>query len=80
MKWKKAGGSAVTGYEIAVADNEEFDNARSVKVKGISKVSKAVSRMIAGKTYYVRVRTFQKEKRKTYYSEWSKAKQVAVKK
>ena len=80
VKWKKTAGNKVTGFEIAVADNAEFENARSVKAKGAGTLSRIVPKMVKGKTYYVKVRSYQKAEGKIYYSEWSNIKQVMINK
>ena len=39
-----------------------------------------IKKLIKGKKYYVRVRTYQKVSGKTYYSAWSGSKNVTIKK
>ncbi len=79
VKWKKVSG--VTGYQIQYATNSGFTkNKKSTTVKGASKVSKTLSKLKKGKTYYVRIRTYKTVSGTKYYSSWSSAKKVKIKK
>lgn len=49
-------------------------------IAGSSKTSVKVSNIKGGKTYYVQVRTYKKIGGGYYYSTWSKAKAVKVRK
>ncbi len=78
VKWKKVSG--VTGYQIQYSTNKNFKSGnKTVKVSGASKVSKTISKLKKGKTYYVRVRTYKKVSGTTYYSSWTSKKKVKVK-
>ena len=84
-KWKKQAAkmstSAITGYQLQYSLKKTFKSGnKSVNVKGAKTVSKAVSKLKAKKTYYVRIRTYKKVSGKTYYSPWSAAKKVTTKK
>lgn len=72
VKWKK--GSGVSGYEIQYSLNEDFSDAKTLKVKDPEKTETTVSKLKGNKKYYVRIRTFQQAGKKTYYSDWSSAK------
>ena len=75
--WKKA--KDASGYQIQYSPNKYFEGGnKAVKVKKAKNVKKTVKKLKAGK-YYVRVRTYKTVKKKTYYSNWSKAKVVTVK-
>ena len=77
VNYKKAKGA--TGYQVQYSKNKYFASGnKTVKVKGAKNVKKTVKKLKAGK-YYVRVRTYKTVKKKTYYSNWSKAKAVTVK-
>ena len=85
IKWKKQAAkmtrSRISGYQIQLATNSKFTkNRKTVKVKGYSKVSKKVTKLKGGKKYYVKIRTYMTTGGRTYYSPWSKAKTVKVKK
>ena len=71
---KKA--ASVTGYQIQYGTKKNFKGAKSVKTKA---TTKTVSKL-AKKKYYVRVRTYKVVDGKTYYSSWSGAKTVTIKK
>ena len=43
-------------------------------------VSKVISKLMKNKTYYVRIRTYQTVSKVKYYSAWSAAKSVKIKK
>ncbi|MBQ9060460.1 MAG: hypothetical protein IJ128_04905 [Firmicutes bacterium] len=85
IKWKKQAAkmtkSRISGYQIQLATNSKFTkNKKTVKVKGCKKVSKKVTKLKGGKKYYVKIRTYMTTGGKTYYSPWSKAKTVKIKK
>ena len=48
-----------SGYQIVLAMNKKFSNARKVTVSGTKNVSKTVSGLKTGKTYYVKVRAYK---------------------
>ena len=57
---KKSGKtSGVSGYQIVLATNKKFSNATKVTVSGTKNVSKTVSGLKTGKTYYVKVRAYK---------------------
>lgn len=52
---------------------------KTVTVKGYTKTSKKISKLKKKKTYYVRVRTYKKVGKTTFYSTWSKTKHIKTK-
>ncbi len=88
VKWKK--GSKIkkdyvtkSGYQIQYSTSKSFKSGsktKSVKVSSMSKTKKTLSKLKKGKTYYVRVRRYAKAFGNNYYSNWSSAKKVKVKK
>ena len=85
VKWKKQSAkmakSRITGYQIQLATNKKFTkNKKTVNVKGYKKVSKKVTNLKGGKTYYLKIRTYKTIKGKKYYSKWSKVKAIKTKK
>ena len=85
VKWAKQSAkmakSRITGYQIQLATNKKFTkNKKTVNVKGYKKVSKKVTKLKGGKTYYVKIRTYKTIKGKKYYSKWSKVKTIKTKK
>ena len=85
VKWKKQT-SQTTGYEIAYSTSRKFTkkNTKKATVKKNKAASRSVSKLKAGKKYYVRIRTYKtvKANGKTVklYSKWSKVKTVKTKK
>ena len=74
---KKMSKSRITGYQIQLATDKNFtENKRTVTVKGYKKTSVKVTKLKAKKKYYVRIRTYKKQKSGKYYSKWSKVKTV----
>ena len=73
VSWKKVKG--VTGYEIEYGLKQDFKGAKKVKVQKAETVQKALTRLGAGKKYYVRVRAYKKVGKKTYCSAWTKGSQ-----
>lgn len=78
LKWKKEAKAA--GYEIQYATKSTFSNAKTVKIKKKTTVSKTISKLTSKKTYYVRIRSFAvATDGSTSYSGWSSTKKVLVK-
>lgn len=78
VKWKKQA-SQVTGYQIQYSTSKKMTGAKTVRVKGASKISYTKKSLSAKKRYYVRVRTYRTVSGKTYYSSWSSIKSVRTK-
>ena len=79
VSWKKVPSQA-TGYQIQYATNSRFTkNRKSVTIKSYRTTSKNITKLKAKKKYYVRVRSYKKVGKTTYYSGWSKAKTVKTK-
>lgn len=73
LSWKKASGG-IAGYEIQYSKEALFETPENtVKVAGGNKVSKTISNLKAGTTYYFRVRTYKAVREKVAYSAWSEA-------
>ena len=78
VKWKKK--SSITGYQIQYSTNSKFKkNNKKIKIKNAKTVSKKITKLKASKKYYVRIRTYKIVNKKTYYSSWSKKKNVTTK-
>jgi hypothetical protein len=80
MKVTWAKNSKATGYEIQYATSSRFSSAKKVKVTSYKTTTKNISSLTKGKKYYVRVRSYKVVNGKTYYSVWSSAKSVTIKK
>ena len=78
VKWKKKSG--ITGYQIQYSTNSKFKKGnKSIKIKNVKTVSKKITKLKVAKKYYVRIRTYKIVNKKTYYSSWSKKKNVTTK-
>ena len=72
--------SRITGYQIMYATNKAFTKGKkTVTVKGYATTSKKIKKLKKKKTYYVKIRTYKKVGKITYYSAWSKVKTVKTK-
>lgn len=70
----------VNGYQVQYALNKSFTKkAKAVKVKGYKTTSKKIGKLKKKTVYYVRVRTYMKVGKTTYYSKWSAPKKVKTK-
>lgn len=77
VKWKKV--KDVKGYEVSYALNKKFT--KSKKSKTTSKLTLTVKKLKKGKTYYVRVRAYNKgSDGSKVYGKWSATKKVKIKK
>ena len=54
-------------------------NTKTVKIKKAKTASKKITDLKSSKKYYVRIRTYKIVNKKTYYSSWSKKKNVTTK-
>ena len=78
VKWAR--NSKATGYEIQYGLKTNFKGAKTAKVTKNATVSKTIAKLTKGKTYYVRIRTYKKVGKVTYYSAWSTTKSIKIKK
>ncbi len=85
VKWKKQT-TQVDGYRIQYSTSKKFSGktTKTLTVKNKKTTTKTVKKLKAKKKYYVRICTYKNVKagKKTvkFYSKWSKAKSVKVKK
>ena len=79
VKWKKK--IKITGYQIQYSTSSKFSmkNTKTVKIKKAKTASKKITDLKSSKKYYVRIRTYKIVNKKTYYSSWSKKKNVTTK-
>ena len=74
--WSK---QAVTGYQIEYStDKKMLSGTKRKTVSSGKTTSLTISGLKAGTRYYVRIRTYKKISGKSYYSAWSKVKNVVV--
>lgn len=74
VKWKKLSKSKlkkISGYQIQISDNKDFDNAKVVKA-GKKSTSKKIKSLKKKTRYYVRMRAVNGEQ----HGSWSKVKKV----
>lgn len=77
-KWTK--NSAITGYQIQYATKSNFSNAKTSTITSYKTTSKVITGLTNGKKYYVRIRCYKTVSGVKYYSAWSSAKTVTIKK
>ena len=80
MTVKYGQASGATGYQIQYATSSTFKGAKTANIAGAKNVTKTVKGLAKNKRYYVRVRSYRKSGRVTYYSAWSTTKNVVIKK
>lgn len=79
VTWKKQT-KKTKGYQIQYSTSKKFDaNVKVKTINGTKKTSVTLKGLKSKKTYYVRIRTWQKTAGGKAYSTWSKAKKVKVK-
>ncbi len=79
VTWKK--NAKTTGYEIQYSTNSKFKKAKTVTItkNKSKKPTKMISKLKAGKKYYVRIRAYKnKAKAKRVYSKWTSKKKVTI--
>lgn len=78
IKWKKK--TNIAGYQIQYSSKSKFKKGnKTIKIKKAKTVSKKITGLKPSKKYYVRIRTYKIVNKKTYYSSWSKKKNVTTK-
>ena len=79
IKWGK--NAKATGYVIHYSTDKTFKSGnKSVTVTSASTVSRVISGLTKGKTYYVRIRTYKTVGSAKYWSMWSAARSVKISK
>jgi carbon monoxide dehydrogenase subunit G len=76
VRWSKR--LEATGYELQYGLKNNFTAARTVKIAKNGTTSAAIKKLEAGKTYYVRIRSYKNANESTLYSAWSKTRSVMV--
>ncbi|MBO5994731.1 MAG: leucine-rich repeat protein [Firmicutes bacterium] len=74
VKWSK--NAKTTGYKIQYSLKSNFSNAKTVTIKKAGTLSKKITGLKKGKTYYVRIRCYKGSN----YSVWSAVKKVKISK
>ncbi len=78
VKWQT--NTKGNGYQIQYATSKNFKGTKKSVVKGSKKKEITLSGLKKGKTYYVRIRSYKKVGKTTYYSDWSVVKTVKINK
>lgn len=86
IKYQDGGKATVTwnkidvakGYQLQYATDSKFNNAKSVKFTKNSTLSKIITNISQNKMWYMRIRSYKTVSDKTYYSNWSDIKCIAV--
>lgn len=78
VKWSKI--SNADGYQIQYGTSSKFTGAKKVKATPGKTISKTLTNLTKGKTYYIRIRSYKKSGGLTYYSAWSSPKKVKIRK
>lgn len=77
LRWQK--GKNCSGYQISYSEKKTFKDQKKILVKSRTKTSYTIKKLKSGKTYYVRIRSYQTVNKKRSYGSWSKVYQVKVK-
>ena len=78
VKWKK--NAVGTGYQIQYSTSSKFTSPKAVSVTKNTTLTKTIGSLAKGKKYYVRIRTYKTVGKTKFYSGWSAAKTVTIKK
>ena len=79
VTWKKQA-KQISGYQIQYATNSKFTKGKkSINITKPAAVSREITKLKSKQKYYVRIRTYKKVDKKTYYSKWSSAKSITTK-
>jgi ribosomal protein L32 len=79
-KWKKQA-AQTTGYQLQFSVSGSFPSNRqkTLIISGCGTVTKKVTKLQKKKKYFVRIRTYKKIGKTTYYSTWSGKKSITTK-
>ena len=78
IDWAQKG--SATGYEVQYATNSKFTGAKKLDVANNKTDKMTISKLLANKKHYVKVRSYTLVKGTKYYGEWSAVKSVTTKK
>ena len=68
----------IEGFQIEYSRNKDFSDSKKAKIREPKDLAKVLSKLKAGKKYYLRVRLFATVKKKHCYSEWSEVNTVKL--
>ena len=78
VKWKKNAVGA--GYLFQYSTSSKFASPKTVWITKNTTLTKTIGSLTKGKKYYVRIRTYKTVGKTKFYSAWSAAKAVTIKK
>lgn len=78
ISWKKD--SKASGYTIMYSTSKSFKKAKTVNVKSNKTVSKTITKLSKGKTYYVKVCAYKTANGKKISGSYSAVKKIKIKK
>lgn len=81
IKWRTRSEENIGGYELQYSTSSKFTDSKTIMLSFNDKEKdrETIERLIPNKTYYVRIRTFQKVGYQLYYSSWSDKKSFKTK-
>jgi hypothetical protein len=77
VSWKKD--TSFTGYQIYISTQKDFKKQTNKKNLKKTEGEWTIKGLKSGKTYYIKIRAYNKVGNKKYYEEWSKIKKITVK-
>lgn len=77
VSYKKV--AKATGYQVQYCLKSNFKSAKTVKINKNITTKTTIKKLISNKKYYVRVRSYVVENKKTVYSSFTKSKNIKVK-
>ena len=77
ITWKKS--NWITGYQIYISRKKNFSMETFQRIYKRKKMSTTITGLKSKKKYYVKLRPYKKQGKKTYYGEWSEVKKVKIK-
>jgi len=78
VTWEK--NSKAQGYQVRYSTSSSFSSYKTSKITSNGTVSKTLTGLSKGKTYYVKVRSYKKVGDTTYYSAWTETDSFKTKK
>ena len=75
-QWKK---QEVSGYQVQYSLKANFEGAKTITIKNANLLKTTVSKLNAGKYYFVRIRTYKTIAKVNNFSAWSKTYKVKTK-
>ena len=76
VKWGK--NTKATGYQVQYSTSSTFTSYKTITITKNTTISKVITSLTKGKTYYVRIRSYKKVNSVNYYSMWSVIKKLKI--